>query len=172
MANFTERIIGAAKLDNHVYEEVEADTSVTIQAMMVVILSAVSGGIGGISGGGFFVSTIAALIGWLIWAFLTYTIGTRLLAEPQTNADLGQLMRTLGFAQSPGLLRFFGIIPSVGPLFLGIIQIWILVAMVIAVRQALDYTTTGRAVSVCLIGWVASIFIIVIISFVFGPTAS
>ena len=164
MASFTERMIGAAKLDVQVYEEVEVDTGATGQAMGVVLLSSLAGGIGsvglGAGGlGGFVGGGIAALIGWAIWAFLTYIIGTRLLAEPQTRADVGELMRTLGFAQSPGLVRIVGILPGVGSLAVSIVSIWMLVAMVIAVRQALDYTSTLRAVGVCLVGWVLQIVI-------------
>ena len=171
MTSFIERMIGAAKFDVHVYEEVEADTGATGQAMGVVLLSSLAGGIGsvglgagglgGVVGGG-----IATLIGWVIWAFLTYIIGTRLLAEPQTRADVGELMRTLGFAQSPGLVRIVGIFPGVGLLVLSIASIWMLATMVIAVRQALDYSSTWRAVSVCLVGWVLQIVIsLVFLSF-------
>ncbi len=106
-----------------------------------------AGGLSGFVGGG-----IAALIAWVIWAFLTYIIDTRLLPEPQTHADVGELMRTLGFAQSPGLVRIVGIVPGVGPFAFSIVSIWMLVAMVIAVRQALDYTSTFRAVGVVLRG--------------------
>ena len=167
MASFTERMIGAAKLDVRVYEEVEADTGATGQAMGVVLLSSLAGGIGtlglGAGGlGGVVVGGLVALIGWVTLAFLTYIIGTRLLAEPQTRADVGELMRTLGFAQSPGLVRIVGILPGVGPIVLSLVSIWMLVTMVVAVRQALDYTSTFRAVGVCLVGWVLSIAISVV----------
>ncbi len=172
MASFTERMIGAAKLDVHVYEEVETDTGATSQAMGVVLLASLAGGIGavGLGTGGlgsFIIGAIAALIGWVSWAFVTYIIGTRLLPERQTRADVGELMRTLGFAQSPGLLRIFGSLPGVGPIVLGLIQIWLLVAMVVAVRQALDYHSTFRAVGVCLAGWVlATVIGVVLLLFV------
>ena len=172
MGSFTERMVGAAKLDMHVYEEVEADTSATGQATGVVLLASLAGGIGsvGLGAGGlgsFITGAIAALIGWVSWAFVTYIIGTRLLPEPQTRADVGELMRTLGFAQSPGLLRIFGSLPGVGPLVLSLTQIWLLVAMVVAVRQALDYSSTFRAVGVCLVGWVLSTVIgLVLLRFV------
>jgi len=161
LASFTERMIGAAKLDVDVYEEVEADTYATNQATGVVLLASLAGGIGsvGVGAGGltsFIIGGIAALIGWVSWAFVTYIIGTRLLPEPQTHATVGELMRTLAFAQSPGLLRIFGALPGVGPLVLSLTQIWLLVAMVVAVRQALDYSSTFRAVGVCLVGWVLS----------------
>ena len=99
---------------------------------------------------------------------MTYIIGTRMLPEPQTRADIGEMMRTLGFAQSPGLLRIFGSIPGVGALVLVIVSIWMLVAMVIAVRQALDYTSTWRAVGVCVVGWVLSNVIAVVFLIIFG----
>jgi len=159
LASFTERMIGAAKLDVHVYEEVEADTRATGQATGVVLLASLAGGLGSNSFGAeglssFIIGAIATLIGWVSWAFVTYIIGTRLLPEPQTRADVGELMRTLAFAQSPGLLRIFGSLPGVGPLVLSLTQIWLLVAMVVAIRQALDYHSTFRAVGVCLVGWV------------------
>ena len=166
-------MIGAAKLDVHVYEEVEADTRATGQATGVVLLASLAGGIGsvGLGAGGlgsFIIGAIAALVGWVTWAFTTYyIIGTRLLPEPQTRADVGELMRTLGFAQSPGLLRIFGSLPGVGPLVLSLTQIWLLVAMVVAIRQALDYHSTFRAVGVCLVGWViATVIGVVLVLFV------
>ncbi len=166
-------MVGAAKLNVGVYEEVEADTGATGQAMGVVLLSSLAGGIGavGLGAGGFggvVVGGIAALIGWVSWAFVTYLIGTRLLPEPQTRADVGELMRTLGFAQSPGLVRILGVIPVLGPLVLIVVSIWMLVAMVIAVRQALDYTNTLRAVGVCLVGWVLSLVITIVFVLLFG----
>ena len=162
MALFTDRMIRAAKLDVNLYEEVEADKGAMGQAMKVVILSSVAAGIGtiGTTGiKGLVLGTIVALVGWFIWAFLTYFIGTRLLPEPQTKADYGELLRTIGFSSSPGLLRVLGIIPMLGNMLNFIIGIWMLVAMVIAVRQALDYKSTWRAVGVCLIGWIVQIAI-------------
>ena len=163
MASLTDRMIRAAKLDVNLYEEVEADKGAMGQAMGVVILSSVAAGIGtiGTTGlKGLIFGTIAALGAWFIWAFMTYFIGTRLLPEPQTKADYGELLRTIGFSSSPGVVRILGIIPMLGAIVNFIVGIWMLVAMVIAVRQALDYKSTWRAVGVCLIGWIvqAAIF--------------
>jgi hypothetical protein len=111
---------------------------------------------------------LAALVGWLVWAYLTYFIGTRLLPEPQTRADYGELLRTIGFASAPGVIRVFGIIPGLGPLIFLAASIWMLVAMVIAVRQALDFTSTPRAVGVCVIGWVVQAVILILAAPLFG----
>lgn len=165
-------MVGAAKLDVAIYEEVEADGTATGQAMGVVLLSSVAAGVGSAAlGAGVIGGAVAALLSWVIWAFLTYFVGTRLFPEPQTEADMGQLMRTLGFAQSAGVLRVFGGVPVLGPLLLGIVSIWMLVAMVIAVRQALDYTSTWRAAAVCIVAWLAVIVPAVVLLGMFGTPA-
>jgi len=173
---FTDRMIRAAKLDVNLYEEVEADKNAMRQAMGVVVLSSLAAGVGSIGTlglGGILLGTLAALGGWYVWAWLTYFIGTRFLAEPQTEADLGQLLRTTGFSSSPGLIRVLGIIPGLGTVVFAVASIWMLVAMVIAVRQALDYTSTFRAVGVCVIGWIIQTVILVLLfSLLGGPPSA
>ena len=173
---FTDRMIRAAKLDVNLYEEVEADKDTMRQAMGVVVLASLAAGVGSIGTlglGGILFGTLAALGGWYIWAWLTYFIGTRFLAEPQTEADLGQLLRTTGFSSSPGLIRVLGIIPGLGTVVFAVASIWMLVAMVIAVRQALDYTSTFRAVGVCAIGWIIqTVILLLLFSLLGGPPAA
>ena len=141
----------------NLYEEVEADTGAMGQAVIVVVLASLAAGIGSITMGGLsgvIFGTLAALIGWYIWAYLTYYIGVKFLPEEQTESDPGELLRTIGFASSPGLIRVLGIIPGLTGIVFFIASIWMLTAMVIAVRQALDYQSTWRAVGVCVIGWI------------------
>jgi hypothetical protein len=164
-------MIRASKLDVSVYEEVEADKGSMGQAAAVVVLSSVAAGIGslGVFGvEGLIFTTIGALIGWLIWAFLTFIIGTKLLPEPGTKADMGEMLRTIGFSSSPGVLRILGIIPVAGPIISFVVGIWMLVAMIIAVRQALDYKSTWRAVGVCLIGFIVYFVIMYFVLIVIG----
>lgn len=167
---FVTRVIRAAQLDSALYEEVEADKTATGQALGLVVLSGLAAGIGtiGRSPGIAWVavSIVVALLGWIIWAAITYWIGVHLLPEPQTQSDMGELLRTTGFSSGPGLIRVFGIIPIMTNqmhFFLyTVASIWMLVAMVIAVRQALDYTSTWRAVGVCLIGWTIQTLILML----------
>jgi len=151
--SWTERMVGAAKLDANIYEEVEADTSANGQAGGVVALAAVAQAIGAIGEGGMGLlgGVIGALAGWLIWAGVTYLIGAKLLGG---TATWGELLRTLGFAQVPGVLAVLGIIPVVGGLVRVVVAIWILIAGVIAIRQALD-VSTGKAVLTAVLGWLA-----------------
>ena len=173
MSSFNDRLIGAAKLEVKIYEEVEADKGALNQAMSVVVLSSVAGGIGiiGTAGvKGIFVGALIALISWFVWAYLTYIIGTKILPEPQTKADLGELLRTIGFSSSPGIIRVLGIIPGLGGIIFVVAGIWMLVAMIIAIRQALDYHSTWRAVGVCIIGWIIQGLIMGLMFSIFGGT--
>ena len=155
-----QRMIRAAQLKAEVYEEVEADKSATVQAMTVVVLAALATGIAflgvGVAANAIDVAltVVFALLGWALLAWITYLVGTRLFPTPETSADWGELARTLGFAQSPGVLRIFLIVPGIGPLIFLIASIWTLVATVIAIRQALDYTSTWRAVGVAIASYI------------------
>jgi hypothetical protein len=174
MNNYLYRMLRAVKLDPSVYNEVEADKTAMSQAMGVVLLSSVAAGIGSLSqvgGTGFVFGILAALVGWFIWAFLTYVIGTKILPTPRTQASYGELLRTIGFSSSPGIIRILGIVPGLTRLvFLGA-GIWMLVAMVIAFREALDYRSTLRAVGVCVIGWIIQIAVIALVFALLGVPA-
>jgi len=144
------------------YEEVEADSSATRQALGVVVLASLAAGIGigspaGVSG--LVAGTVGTLIGWFLWAGMTHLIGTYILPTPQTESSWGQVLRTTGFSAAPGFFRIFSLIPVFGPLIDFSILVWMLVTFVVAVRQALDYTSTWRAITVCLTGWLAFVFL-------------
>jgi len=155
--SMVDRMIRVCRLDVHIFEEVEADTSATRQALLVVALVALATGIAslGTTGlSGLFVGVASAIAGWAIWAGILYLIGTKILPSHETHADWGQMARTVGFAQSPGVFRVLGVLPVVGGIIFLVVSVWMLVAMVIAVRQALDYTSTRRAISVVLLSFI------------------
>jgi hypothetical protein len=151
---FPQRAIGAARLSVPSFEEIEADRTATGQALIVVVLSSLAAGIGlssGLYNAPVLHRVVLALLLWVFWAISTYIVGVYLMPEPQTKTDVGELLRTIGFAASPGMLRILGMLPVFGGTIYVISTAWMLVAMVIAIRQALDYKSTGRAVVVCVI---------------------
>jgi hypothetical protein len=173
---FAQRLVGAMMLDARVYEDIEANPSATWQAALVVLLSSLAAGIG-TEGGGFearalIVGTLGGFVGWVSWAALIYLLGTHLLPEPQTQADVGELLRTLAFAASPGILRLAGVVPALGWLAFAGTSVWMLAAMVVAVRQALDYRSSSRAITVCALGWMLSLAVAAVIGIFFPATVS
>jgi hypothetical protein len=176
-STLVQRLIGAAALDSAIYEEVEADASATGQALAVVLASSLAAGLGAHAWGGTTFSNVAffgtvSLIGWAAWAILNFEIVAHVLAQPQTRVDVGQLLRTTGFASAPGLLRVFGILPGVTlPVFV-ITAVWMLAAMVVSVRQALDFQSTARAIAVCILGWLLAGAFAIGVGLFFGPTVS
>jgi len=174
-------MVRAAKLEVDLYEEVEADTSANGQALAVVVIVSLIAGIGGgISGlitedegalyflWGLLIGMGSSIIGWLLWALVTYVVGVTLFKTEETEADYGQLLRTLGFANTPGILAFFIFIPILGGLLAFIGFIWKLVAGVIAVRQALDFSTE-RAIGTCIVGLIPFLLLNVLLTiFIIG----
>jgi hypothetical protein len=162
MTTFLHRVTGAAMLKPAVYEEVEADRAATMQAMGVVTLSSLAAGVGALGVANAHLTSLAsisllAFAVWGIWALLTLQIGARIFPAPRTQADIGQLLRTIGFATAPGILRIVGVIPGTTTVVFAVTAVWMLMAMIVAVRQALDYTSTARAFAVCGLGWALSL---------------
>ena len=153
--SITDRMMGAATLDVATYEEVEADTTATGQAAIVVTLAAIASAIGaaGEGGPGIIGMLLGTLVGWALWSGVTYFIGTKLFGG---TATWGELLRTIGFAQAPGVLLVLAIVPLLGGLVRVAVSIWLLIAGIIAIRQALD-VTTGKAVLTAVIGWLLAI---------------
>ena len=169
-SQYVNRIIRACKLDVTLYEEVEADKSATLQAASVVVLSSLAAGVGALSLGAsnFMMAPLLSLVSWYIWAYLIYFIGAKLFPESTTKADHGELLRTIGFSSAPGLIRVFGFTPELMSItFIGG-AIWMLIAMVIAVRQALDYKSTWRAIGVVTIGFLVQAIVMVMILRIFS----
>lgn len=172
MDDLLNRIKRALRLDPALYEEVEADRGALGQAMLIVVLSSIAAGIGWYDESSLFGllgNIIVALLGWFLWAYIAFFIGTQVLPGPLTRSNHGELLRTTGFASAPGIIRILGVIPGLGILSNLVANVWMIIAMVIAIRQALDYRSTGRAVVVCLLGWlVYGIVTILIYVFSFG----
>ncbi len=159
---FAARVKGVLVLDVRTFEEIEADTSATAQALLVVVAASVAAGLGaGVRLGptGLLRETLGALVGWVMWAAVTWVIGAKLLPEPQTRTNMGELLRVIGFAYAPNLFGFFAFIPVLGGVVSTVVAFWLLAATIVAVRQALDYVSTLRAAAVVVIGWLIFVLI-------------
>ena len=159
---FADRVKGVLFMDVKTFEEIEADKTANGQALVVVIAASLAAGLGaGIQLGviGLLRETIGALVGWVMWAGVTWVIGSKLLPEPQTRTDMGELLRVIGFAYAPQLFAFFAFIPIFGGVVNTVVAFWLLAATILAVRQALDYASTLRAAAVVLIGWLVFVVI-------------
>ena len=172
MRTYVRRLVGAMVLDPAAYEDVEADTGATLAAGLTVLLSSVATAIGA-QGLGQNLShvpmfALVTVIGWMAWALLTFEVGVRILPGARTRSDVGELLRTLGFAAAPGILLALAALPGLATPLFATVPVWMLATMVMAVRQALDYTSTLRAVAVCVFGWLLSLAIIFGVGLVVG----
>lgn len=170
------RMLGAARLDVATYEEVEADGKATIQALIVVIVVTIASVVGQMLGGGddfdvvnaLVIGVIRGVVSWAVWALFTWIVGATILKTEATEADWGQLARCTGFAQTPGLLHVLSFVPAVGGLIALVAYLWTFAAMVVGVRQSLDYTSTFRAFFVILIAFIPVVIINIVVYMVTG----
>jgi hypothetical protein len=173
MATVVNRVVGAIQMKAATFEEVEHDRTATVQAALVVAAAHLAQGVGAYRYGsmtGVLVAVVVGLLGWVIGAAVLLVVGTKLFPDKNTEADMGQMLRTAGFAQAAGLFGVLAIVPAIGWVVYLICSVWILIAMVIAVRQALDYDSTTRAIVVCIVAWLIMLAIQVLAAF-FGVGA-
>jgi hypothetical protein len=176
VANFLYRMMGAAVLDGSMYEGIEADHRAGRQAMSVVLLASLAAGIGAAGAEGMRLPALAvvavvALVAWVAWAALILQVGSHYFPGQATVTDLGELLRTIGFAASPGLLLVFGLIVPRSIVFTAV-GLWMIAAMIVAIRQALDYQSTARAAAASLaaLGVIAAVALG--LGLLFGPEVS
>ena len=168
------RMLGAARLSSDTFEDVERDSGATVQALLVVVIVAIANGVGGILSGdstlldGLLFGVIRGIVVWVVWALAALLIGTTILKSESTEADWGQLARGTGFAQTPGLLGILVFIPVAGGIIVFLSFIWQLAAMVVAVRQSLDYTSTWRAFFTILIAAIPALIVIGLVFWALG----
>ena len=173
---FSNRLLRAALLDPSAYEEVERDRAALAPALAAVVLSSLAAGVGaggaqGSSASVFALFSVIALCSWIGWAALIYHVGGRLMPEAQTQSSFTGLLRTIGFAAAPGLFQVFGAFPGMTGLVFSVSAVWMLAAMIVAVRQALDYRTTRHALAVCAVAWILAVALPLAISLAFTRPA-
>lgn len=171
---FGERVLGAMQLDARAFDDVEHDPGAMGQAIGVIALAAVSGGIGNVWYGGvsgIIIGVLTALIGYVVWALIIWLVGTKVMPDPQTSTDFPETFRVIGFAAAPGLFGVITIIPILGWLLMLLISLWTIAAMVIAVRTVLDYTETWKAIVVVLIGFVVNVIVTMMMAAMFFGSA-
>jgi hypothetical protein len=159
MHRFLNRFFRAAKLDVTLYQEIIEDPGTLNQALIVVFIYSMAAAYGTFAGAGVSgtnIAMITTLLGWYVWAFSTYIVGARILPEAQTEPDRKTLLRVMGFASAPGILRMLGFLPGLGIAVLLASTAWMIAAATVGVKQALNYESTARALGVCLLGMIIS----------------
>ena len=176
MREFAQRVLGTMRLDAATYEGIEADPRAINQAVLVVVAFAVAAGVGmtwpSPAPSALAIAIAASLTGWFSWAALVYYLGVHVFPGPDTRGDIGQLARTIGFSAAPGVFLVLLGLPVSRPIVFLTISLWMLASMVVAVRQALDFTQTTRAIGVCAAGWLLVALVALVIGLVFGPAVS
>lgn len=177
MIPFLKRFMGVLVLDSSTFEEIEADRHAAMQSVVVVLLVCLAGGFAALGLGlagvaGFVVGAVVSLGAWLVWATMITAVGTVMLPEPKTRSNLREVLRVLGYAAAPGVFIAVAAMQSVATLVLTLVTVWMIAAAVIAVRQALDYRSTSRAVAVCVIAWLMSFGVFWAALMIFGTKVS
>lgn len=171
-ASLVDRMIGFARLDTRMMEDVENDLNATSQALIVVVLAVVASAIGTLGGErglaqSLLLGAISAVVGWVVFSVIAYFVGTTIFGTPQTSATIGQVLRVVGFAQTPKLLVVLGFIPIIGWVAWIIANIWFVVVAIVALRQAFEFNTE-RAVGTAIVALIVQVVVDILIALIIG----
>jgi hypothetical protein len=160
----TDRILGALRLQESTYEEVEADVKATGEAAFIIVgtslvSGAVNGALTGVSSG--FFGALGSFVGWAFYAWVAYIVGVKLFPGPQTKSSWGEIARTLGYANTARFLVVFELVPGLQAITRTVVGLWVLIATIVALRSALDIGT-GRAILVAIASAIGQLIIIAI----------
>jgi hypothetical protein len=177
MLRFVQRFFGALALDPATFEEVEADRRAMAQSAAVVVLACLAAGFAAkglrdIGPTSYFIGAVVMLFGWLVWVTTVSFVGTQFVAEPQTQSDVPELLRVMGFATAPGVFLVFAAMPPLAPAVFIIVALWMASASVLAVRQALDYHSVARAFVASSAGWILAVVVMTVIALAMTRTVS
>ena len=177
-SSIVDRMLGFARLDARVIEDVERDTNATSQALIVVVLAAIAGAIGSLGGSvdqtqdqnflaAMLLGAIAAVAGWVVFSVIAYFVGSTLFATPQTSSTIGQVLRVVGFAQGPKIVGILGFIPLLGWIASLAAWIWFVVVAIVALRQAFEFSTE-RAVGTAIVALIVQVVVQILIAVLFA----
>jgi Yip1 domain len=161
-ASIFDRMLGALRLSEDTYEEIEHDEKATGEAAFIVVAtSLVSGAVNGVLGGvddGFF-GALGSFIGWAFYAWIAYIVGVKLFPGPHTRSSWGEIARTLGYANTARFLIVFELVPGFAALTRTVVGLWVLVATIVALRASLDIST-GRAIWIAIASTIGQLVVI------------
>tara|TARA_B110000902_G_scaffold120016_1_gene140713 strand:- start:492 stop:1013 length:522 start_codon:yes stop_codon:yes gene_type:complete len=162
---FLSRIYRSIKIDPEVFDEVQKDKNATIAAGIVVVLSSLAAGIGASHLGtiNFFLAPVLSLVTWFVWAYIIYFVGVKLFPDLKTKTTHLALLRSIGFSSAPGMIRIFGFNGDLMTVMFVGSAFWMLVCMVVAVKQTLNYKSLWKALGIVIIAWLTQAFILIII---------
>lgn len=171
--SFAARVWGALRLDAAVFEEVEGDPAALAPAALVVLSGGLARGVGAYAQEGVFALIGSPLIGVAVWlsaSLMIYGVGVRRFRYTSTYPEL---VRTLGFAAVPlWLLALCALAPALVATGLWVLlHAWATLALVVAVREALD-VPTGTALAVCAIALGITLGVLFVMGFLFHTCAA
>jgi hypothetical protein len=160
----------ALTLDEHLYDDAHESPRYRRIALWIVIIAAISHAIDSavillvyrasipFLLFGLLMNTLSVILGYYFWTFTIWKIGHWLYRPSQHQGkafpvpSFQDLLAPIGFAHTPQVFNFLTVAPLIGrPLEIGL-ALWSLLAVIVAVRYALDIRM-WRSILICVIGW-------------------
>ena len=161
-AQFLDIIFKSIKLDKNLYKDTKYFGEAGIYfAGLIMILDGIAGAIAAntIVKTSIGVSGLTAILTWLVWAIFIYVIGVKIFPDKESKIPFKRILIAVGYAHSPGLLRFFAVTPDLVILIVFLTQFWIFASLIISTKQILNLKSNFKAFGVVFLSFLIIAFL-------------
>ena len=159
---FLDIVVKSLKLDKSLYTDNRYFGEAAIYfAGLIMILDGIAGAVAantiikpsiGISG-------LTAILTWLVWAIFIYVIGVKLFPDKDTKVSFKKILIGVGFAHSPGLVRFFAVTPELVIPIIFLTQFWIFASLIISTKHILNLKSNFKSFGVVFLSFLIIAFL-------------
>ena len=165
LAQFLEIFFKSLKLDRSLYKDNKYFGEAAIYfAGLVMILDGVAGAVAansiirtsvGISG-------LTALLTWFVWAIFIFVIGVKIFPDKDQKVPFKKILVSVGYAHSPGLIRFFAVTPELVIPVIFLTQFWIFASLIISTKQVLNIKSNFKSFGIIFLSFLIIVFFVCI----------
>ena len=155
-------IVRSLKLDKTLYKDNRNFGEAAIYfAGLIMILDGIAGAVAantviktaiGISG-------LTAILTWLIWSLFIFVIGVKLFPDKETKVPFKKILIAVGYAHSPGLLRFFALTPDLMIPIIFLTQFWIFAGLIVSTKQILNLKSNIKSFGIVFLSFLIIAFL-------------
>ena len=155
-------IVRSLKLDKTLYKDNRNFGEAAIYfAGLIMILDGMAGAVAantviktaiGISG-------LTAILTWLIWSLFIFVIGVKLFPDKETKVPFKKIVIAVGYAHSPGLLRFFALTPDLMIPIIFLTQFWIFAGLIISTKEILNLKSNIKSFGIVFLSFLIIAFL-------------
>ena len=158
---FLNIIVRSIKLDKTLYKDNKNFGDAAIYfAGLIMILDGLAGAVAAntIVKTAVAMSGLTSILTWFVWALFIFVVGVKLFPDKEIKVPFKKVLIAVGFAHSPGLIRFFAVTPDLMIPIIFLTQLWIFAGLIISTKQILGLKSNFKSFGIVFLSFLIIAF--------------